>query len=196
MGLAGALFSRVQLRLLGLLFGHPERAFHASELIRLARSGSGAVQRQLEKLSAAGILSVESSANRKLYQSNRQSPIFRELHGLIAKTVGMLEPLRTALKPYRSDIDVAFVYGSVARGKDTAKSDIDLIIVGDDLTYTKLYAALQKAERTLLRPVNPSLMTKIEWKRKLADGRSIVSKIGQEPKLFVFGTEDELKGIG
>jgi predicted nucleotidyltransferase len=141
-------------------------------------------------------LGITTSGNRKLYQANRQSPIFGELHGLIVKTIGLVEPLRQALKPYGSEIDVAFVYGSVAKGEDTAKSDIDLMIIGNDLAYSELYAALQKAEKSLLRPVNPNLMTKIEWAQKRTGKNSFVDKISQQPKLFVFGTEHELKGIG
>jgi predicted nucleotidyltransferase len=195
-GLAGTLFSRVQLRVLALLFGQPDRAFHASEIIRLAGSGSGAVQRELEKLANSGVLLVTESANRKLYQTNRQSPIFDELHGLIAKTAGLVEPLRDALKPFAESIDVAFVYGSVAKGRDTAKSDIDLMIVGRELAYSLVYAALQKAEKVLRRPVNPNLMTPTDWKRKRADKGSFVSKIVQQPKLFVVGSEDGLSAIG
>jgi predicted nucleotidyltransferase len=196
MGLGSALFSQVQLRVLGLLFGQPDRTFHVSELIRLIDSGTGAVQRELEKLTGAGIVTVTISANRKLYQVNRQSPIFDELHGIILKTVGLLEPIRQALNPYRPTIDVAFVYGSVARGQDTVKSDIDLMVIGKNLAYGELYAALQQAEKALLRSVNPTIMTPIEWKQKLTDQRSFVRNIVQQPKLFVLGTEDELKGIG
>jgi hypothetical protein len=129
-GLAGALFARVQLRLLALLFGMPDRTFHVSELIRLAESGSGAVQRELKKLAGAGIVSVAISGNRRFYQANRHSPVFEELHGLIVKTVGLVEPLRNSLKAFAAGIEVAFIYGSVAKGEDTAKSDIDLMIIG------------------------------------------------------------------
>jgi predicted nucleotidyltransferase len=195
-GLASALFSQVRLRVLGLLFGQPDRTFHASELIRLARSGSGAVQRELETLANAQIVAVTRSGNRKLYQANRQSPIFQELHGLIVKTVGLLEPLRRALGSRRSEIDVAFVFGSVAKGVDAAGSDVDLMIIGQQLTYTQLFAALQKAEKTLLRPINPNLMTPTEWKQKLSDQNRFVRNVLRQPKLFVFGTENELEGIG
>lgn len=195
-GLGSALFSQVQLRVLGLLFGQPDRAFHTSELVRLVGSGTGAVQRELAKLAGAGIATVTMSANRKLYRANRQSPIFHELHGLILKTAGLLEPIRQVLERYRAKIEIAFVYGSVASGDDTAKSDIDLMVIGKNLAYGELYAALQQAEQTLLRPVNPTLMTRQEWKQKLADQRSFVRKVVQQPKLFVFGTDDELKRIG
>ncbi len=165
-GLANALFSNVQLRVLSLLFARPEREFQLTELITLARSGRGAVQRELEKLSKAGIVEVSSRANRKTYRANRQSPIFGELHGLIIKTVGLLEPIRNALRKFRSKVAVAFVYGSVAKGTDTAKSDIDLMIIGKDLNYPSIYAALQKVETILHRPVNPNLITVDEWKRR------------------------------
>lgn len=195
-GLAGALFSRVQLRVLSLLVGQPDREFHASEIIRLAGSGSGAVQRELEKLADAGILLVTAAGNRKVYRANRKSPIFEELHGLIAKTTGLVEPLRHALKPFADAIDAAFVYGSVAKGQDTAKSDIDLMIVGKDLSYSLVYAALQKAEKNLRRPVNPNLMTVSEWRRKGQEKGSFVKKISEQPKLFVIGSEHELEGTG
>lgn len=191
-GLAGALFSQVQLRVLALLIGHPDQKFHASEIIRLARSGSGAVQRELEKLTDAGILTVTPSDNRKVYKANRQSPIFEELHGIILKTVGLVEPIRSALKPFKAKIGFAFVYGSVAKGEDSARSDIDLLIVGDELAYSEIFNALQKAEQTLRRPINPNLMTAVEWDRKRASDNTVVRKILDQPKLFVFGSEDEL----
>jgi predicted nucleotidyltransferase len=195
-GLAQALFSRVQLRLLGLLFGQPDRTFHASELIRLARSGSGAVQRELKSLSEVGILSVTISGNRKFYCANRESPIFEELRGLIVKTVGLVEPLRQALHRHAPEIEAAFVYGSVAKGEDTAGSDIDLMIIGTDLDYGQLYAALQKAEKALLRPVNPNLLSRSEWNKKLKNQSAFIRKVLEQPKLFVFGSENELAGAG
>lgn len=194
--LASALFSRVQLRVLGIVIGQPDQNFQITEIIQLAGSGRGAVQRELENLSAAGIVTAKSNKRRKTYQANKDAPIFEELHSIILKTVGLLEPLKLALNPYKSKIDLAFVYGSVAKGADTAKSDIDLIIIGQGLSYSELYGSLQKAEKVLLRPINPSLMTLNEWKRKLADKNPFLTKILQQPKLFVFGTENELKGIG
>jgi predicted nucleotidyltransferase len=195
-GIASALFSQVQLRVLAILLGHADRQFHASEIIRLAQSGTGAVQRELEKLTDAGILTVTSSGNRKVYQANRQSPIFDELHDIILKTVGLVEPIRNALRSFKSKIRFAFVYGSVAKGRDTAKSDIDLLVVGDELAYSDIFGALQKAEQTLRRPISPNLMTLGEWDRKRSDGTAFVRKILEQPKLFVFGNEDELSGTG
>ena len=195
-GLASALFSSVQLRVLSLLFARPDKEFQLTELIKLARSGRGAVQRELEKLSKAGIVEVSSRENRKTYRANRLSPIFDELHGLIIKTVGLLEPIRNALRKFRSDVTVAFVYGSVAKGTDTARSDIDLTIIGTDLDYPSIYAALQKVETILHRPVNPNLITVDEWKRRINEDNSFVTAILRQPKLFVVGSERELEGIG
>jgi predicted nucleotidyltransferase len=195
-GLAAALFSKVQLRVLGLLFGQPERRFYSAEIIRLAGVGTGAVQRELQKLSRAGIISVEIAGNRKLYRANAASPIFQELQRLILKTVGLIEPLAGALRKFRNSIKIAFVYGSVAKGADTAKSDVDLMIVGNDLGYSEIFSALQKAEKVLSRPVNPTLMTAAEWSKRHADKNSFASKIAQQPKLFVFGSENELARIG
>jgi predicted nucleotidyltransferase len=195
-GLGGALFSRVQQRVLALLFGQPGRSFQASEVIKLAHSGSGAVQRELERLTKAGLVSVTTSSNRKLYQADQTSPIYDELRSIIVKTAGVLEPIRQALQPYRSKIDVSFVYGSIARGDDKAGSDVDLMIIGKDLAYSELYAALQSAEKQLLRSVSPTVMTADEWRQKDQKQNSFLRNVIQQPKLFVFGSENDLQGIG
>lgn len=195
-GLASALFSQVQLRVLGLFFSQPSQRYQLTQVIKRVGSGRGAVQREVEKLTAAGILNLAVVDGRKLYQASRQSPIFEELHALIVKTVGLLEPLRQALKPLAPNIEVAFVYGSIAKGDDTAKSDIDLMIIGQNIEYSDVYKLLQKAEHNLLRPINPTLMNPAEWKQKTSSKNSFVSKIALQPKLFIFGTADGLKGIG
>jgi predicted nucleotidyltransferase len=195
-GLGSALFSQVQLRVLALFIGQPSRGYQIREVIKLVGSGRGAVQREVKKLTAAGILDVSTAGSRKVYQANPQSPIYDELRGLILKTVGLLEPLGKALKPFAPKIISAFVYGSVAKGKETARSDIDLMLIGDAIAYADIYAALQKAEKTLQRPINPNLMSPAEWKKKISDKNSFIGKILQQPKLFIFGTEDELRGIG
>lgn len=95
-GLAGALFTPVQQRVLGLLFGQPERSFGSGELIRQAGSGTGAAHRQLLRLEKVGLVRVTRVGNQKHYQANPDSPIYPELHGLVVKTVGLAEPRRAA----------------------------------------------------------------------------------------------------
>ncbi len=194
-GLASALFSQVQLRILSLFFGEPSRALQVTQIIKLVGSGRGAVQRELVKLVSAGIVDVSVVGSRKVYRANRQSPIFEELHSIILKTVGLLEPIRQALKPFIRNIAVAFVYGSVAKGKDTARSDVDLMIIGRDIAYSDLYVALQRAEKKVMRSINPNLMTPGEWIEKATDKNPFIGKITQQPKLFIFGTDNELKRI-
>ena len=195
-GLIDALFSKVQQRVLSIFFSQPSARYPLSQVIALANSGRGAVQRELESLVRAGILSQSMIDGRKIYEANRSSPIFEELHSLILKTVGLVEPLTKALQPLAKTMNAAFVYGSVARGEDQAKSDIDLMIIGREVAYPDVYGALQKAEKKLRRPVNPNIMTPAEWKQKLSERNSFVGKISQQPKLFVFGSDDELRRIG
>jgi predicted nucleotidyltransferase len=189
-GLAGALFTPVQQRILGLLFGQPERRFQSAELIRLADSGTGAVHRQLQRLAGAGLVTVTRDGNQKYYQAKRESPVFPELHGLALKTIGLAEPLKTALEPLAERIDLAFVYGSVAKGTDRAGSDIDLLVVSDGVSYPDLYEALRDAEQTLARPVNPTVLTGREWREKRAARDSFVQRISTQPKLMLLGSED------
>lgn len=191
-GLADALFTPVQARVLGLLFGQPERAFQSAELIRLAGSGTGATYRVLTRLADAGLVSATRSGNQKHYQANADSPVFAELRGLIVKTVGIVEPLRRALAPLANKIHAAFVYGSLAKGTDRAASDIDLLVISDALAYPNLFDTLQQAETTLGRTVNPNVMTLAEWRRKRARKDSFAARIASQPKLFVIGCDDDL----
>jgi len=191
-GLADALFTPVQQRVLGLLFGQPESRFQSAELIRLAKGGTGAVHRQLARLAAVGLVTVTRSGNQKHYQANRESPVFTELHGLIVKTVGVAEPLRQALEAKASEIRAAFVYGSVAKRGDKARSDIDLMVISDTLRYPDLFQTLQKAEAVLARTVNPTVLAVAEWRAKSARKDSFVSRVAAQPKLFVIGSDDDL----
>jgi predicted nucleotidyltransferase len=188
-----ALFSKVQQRVLALIFSHPERSFYVSEIVRNLRSGVGAVERELSKLERSGLVSVERIGNQKHYRANRAAPIFEELRGLIAKTAGLAELIRQSLAPYAGAIESAFVYGSVAKGADTAHSDIDLMVIGDDLNYSDLYTATQNVERKLRRKVHPLFVSPEDWQRKTSDKGSVFSKIGDSPKIFIIGSERDLR---
>jgi predicted nucleotidyltransferase len=187
---ASALFTPVQQRVLGLLFGQPERRFQSAELIRLAGSGTGAVHRQLQRLEKAGLVTVSREGNQKYYMACTDAPVFPELHGLVVKTVGIVEPLRAALAPIADQIDLAFVFGSVAKGSERAGSDIDLLVVADKLAYADVYSALAAAEQTLDRTINPTVFTGAEWKRKQTRPDSFAARITAQPRLFVIGNDD------
>ena len=175
--LADALFTATQQRVLALLFGQPERSFFATELISLARAGSGAVQRELKRLVESGLVTVSRVGNQKHYQANHASPVFNELRDLVRKTVGLHEPIREVLKPLEDRIVFAALYGSVAKHKDTAASDIDLFIVSDDLTLEQLYAGLAPAEDKLARKINPTLYTSREFDRRKKAGNAFLRRV-------------------
>jgi predicted nucleotidyltransferase len=190
--LSNALFSKVQQRVLALIFGQSERSFYASEIMRNVNSGTGAVERELSRLQRCGLVSVERIGNQKHYQANHQSPIFAELQSLVLKTVALAEPLRKSLEPYSDKIKAAFVYGSVAKGTDTASSDIDLMVIGDEFNYSELYTALQNVEHALGRKVSPMFLSPKDWRRKTSEKGSFVSKVNALPKIFVFGSAEDL----
>ncbi len=183
----------MQQRVLALVFGHPERSFYTSEIVRSVRSGTGAVERELSRLERSGLVSAEWIGNQKHYRANRKSPIFKELHGLVSKTLGLAETIRELLQPYAFAIKAAFVYGSVAKGADTARSDVDLMVIGDELNYSDLYTAARNAEDKLRRKVNPLFMSPADWRRKASDKGSVVSKISDTPKIFIMGSEKDLE---
>jgi predicted nucleotidyltransferase len=191
--LSSALFSNVQKRVLGLIFGQPERSFYTSEIMRSVRSGTGAVERELTRLKDSGLVSVQRIGNQKHYRANADSPIFEELRSLVRKTVALTEPLKESLEPIAKTIDTAFIYGSFAKGTDTAASDIDLMVIGDDLDYAGLFSAALDAETKLGRKVSPTLLSRNDWIKKSNDPGSFVSKVRKLPKIFVIGSEKSLQ---
>jgi len=191
--LAAALFSGTQQRVLGLLFGQPDRSFYATELISLAGVGSGGVQRELARLAQSGLVTVRPVGNQKHYQANPDSPIYAELCGIARKTVGLAEPLREALAPLASRIHAAFVFGSVAKKTDTAMSDIDLMIVSDTLEYGDTFLALQGAAAQLGREVNPAIYTRKELAKRIKDGEGFVTRVLSQPKVWLIGGEDDVR---
>lgn len=190
--LSDALFSGTQQRVLGLLFGQPERSFYATELITLAGVGSGAVQRELARLAQSGLVTIRPVGNQKHYQANPASPIYAELCGVVRKTVGLAEPLRSALAPLASQIKAAFVYGSIAKKEDTASSDIDLMLISDTLSYGDTILALQAATEELGREVNPNIYTPQDYAKRLKEGGSFVSRVMEQPKIWLMGGPDDL----
>jgi predicted nucleotidyltransferase len=190
--LAAALFSGTQQRVLGFLFGQPDRSFYATELISLAGVGSGAVQRELARLAQSGLVTVKPVGNQRHYQANPASPIYAELCGVVRKTVGLAEPLRAALAALAPQIKAAFVYGSIAKKEDTASSDIDLMLVSDTLSYGDAILALQSATEALAREVNPTIFTPQDLAKRLREGGSFVSRVLEQPKIWLIGGPDDL----
>jgi predicted nucleotidyltransferase len=191
-GLGEALFSKTQRQVLGLLFGNPDRSYYAKEIVRLAGVGIGTVQRELEKLSGAGLLSVKRVGNQKHYQADRQSPIFEELRGIVLKTFGVGDVLRLAMAAFADQIQVAFVYGSVAKATDKAHSDIDVMIISEELSYDRIFSALAPVESKLGRTVNPTLYKPSEFRDKLSADSSFLSRIVEQPKIFLIGTKNDI----
>ncbi len=176
-GLADALFTTTQQRVLSLLFGQPSRSFFASELIGLTGSGSGAVQRELKRLASSGLVTVTRVGKQKHYQANAGSPVFEELCGLVLKTVAAVQPIQDALEARSDKIALALIYGSVAKGTDRASSDIDLLVVADEVTLEELYAALAPVEARLDRTINPALYGCVEFADRLSAGNAFLTRV-------------------
>lgn len=190
--LADVLFTGTQQRLLALLFGQPTRSFYSNELIGMAGMGSGAVQRELAKLAGSGLVTVRRVGNQKHYQANPGAPIFGELKGIVDKTFGLAEPLRQALAPLANKMAAAFVYGSVAKKSDTSASDVDLLVVSDELAYPDLFSTLESVSATLGRTVNPTIVGRKELAKRAKAKEAFITRVLAQPKVWIVGDERAL----
>lgn len=181
MSIADALFTDSQSRVFRWLFGQPERSYHLSELRRLTGLGSASLQRELNKLAEAGLVKSERVGNLRRFQANPESPVYGELAGLTRKTLGIEPMLREALLPIKPDLQAAWIYGSVAKRSDTAKSDIDVMLVGRNLRLAKVLELLVPLEEQLGRKINPTVFTPAEFKRRREEPDSFVNRVLAQP---------------
>lgn len=192
---AEALFTKTQQRVLAVLFGQPHRSFYANEIIELAQSGSGAVQRELARLQASRLVTVQKIGNQKHYQANPDAPIYEELRGIVMKTFGVADVLRNALIPLWPLIEVAFIYGSLAKGTEHAGSDVDLMVIGSLPSNVQLLELLLPTHALLGRVVNPTLYTAAEFSQRVQVGKSFIIRVLEQPKVFVKGNEHDISRI-
>jgi predicted nucleotidyltransferase len=192
LGMADALFSKTQASVLALLFGQPERSFYTNEIIKRSGSGSGAAQRELSRLLRSGLVTVKRIGSQTHYQANPEAPLFAELCAIVNKTVALVEPLKAALQPFIRRIDLAFVYGSVAKKTDTASSDIDLMIISDSLAYADVFPALEQVTGELQRSVQPTIYSMQELTNRVQADQSFIQRVLAQPKLWIVGQENEL----
>jgi predicted nucleotidyltransferase len=189
------LFSATQRKIIALLFTSPDRRYYGNEIIAKSASGTGAVQREMAKLVAAGLVLTSKEGKQRYYSANSRSSIFAELRSIMFKTFGLTEPLQAALKPLAKKIRFAFVFGSVAKGEDTSESDIDLFIVADALRYADLRTHLTKAEKVIGRPINPSLYSTSDFRAKVKSESAFVQRVVKQPKIMILGTISDIDAI-
>lgn len=190
------LFTKTQQRVLGLLFGKPDKSFYLNEIVRWADMGRGTIRRELERLLSAGLLTVNYEGNQHHYQANPDSPVYSELLSIVRKTFGVADVIRDALKPFDEQIRYAFVYGSIAKSTDAKTSDIDLMLVGEELVYGDVIDALMPLEESLKRTINPTIYNLSEFKARLVQDSSFLKRVLEQPKLWLKGGEDDIRAIG
>jgi len=193
--LSDLLFGQIRGRVLALLYGQADKSFYLRQIARHVHASVGAVQRELENLTAVDLITRRSTGNQVFYQVNQSNPLFPEMRGLVNKTVGIFNILRSALEQVAGRVTIAFVYGSVARQEEKAESDIDLMILGD-VELDDVLAPLSEAEATLGRAVNPTLYSVREFKKKLGEGNHFLNTVLSGDKVFLVGSEDELRKVG
>lgn len=189
--LGSTLFGRSRRAVLGLLYGHPDQEFYLRQVIRAAGGGVGGIQRELNQLTQAGILRRTVRGNQVFFQAEADCPVFAELKGLVLKTAGAADVLRSALAPLSDRIRVAFVFGSLARAQQRADSDVDVLIVGA-VAFREIVAALADAQAKLRREVNPTVYSPEEFRGKLSTGHHFLRNVLQREKIFLIGDEREL----
>lgn len=186
-----ALFTKAQQKVLALLFGQSDRSFYLNEVVRHAAMGKGVISRELTKLCEAGLLVVTKQGNQNHYQANAAAPIFNELKQIVTKTMGVAGVLQQGLAEILPQMESAFIYGSIAKGNAHAASDVDVMLVGDNISYSQIMALLEPIEVQLQRKVNPTIYTPTEFAERLAQGQSFLSKVMSQTRIDLLSQSKE-----
>jgi predicted nucleotidyltransferase len=189
--LSKTLFSKTRRAVLSLLYSHVDDAYYLRQIVRAAGVGLGAVQRELRQLSDAGIIRRIVRGHQVYYQANPQCPVFAELKNLVLRTVGVGAALQAALAPLGERIDVAFIYGSIARSEEHRDSDVDVLVVGK-VTFGEIVSSLSEAQKAIGREINPTVYPPAEFRSKLAAGHHFLNTVLKGPMFFVIGDKREL----
>jgi uncharacterized protein len=194
--MARLLFGAVRRDVLSLLYGRPEESFYLREIQRLVGAGIGPVQRELQQLTEAGLIDRRQRGNHVYFSANRNAPIFGELQAILSKTTGATDVLRGALRPLLASgkVDAAFVYGSVAEGRQTSGSDVDVFLLGG-ATMAEVVAAIREAESRLGRDVNPTIYSRKDLRAKLKAGSGFLRRVLTGPKLIIAGDANAIERL-
>lgn len=190
--LSDVLFSGYRKRIFGLLLLYPEQSYHVRELARLTNTSAGTLHKELSKLSDAGILQSKKVGNQQHYSANLQCPIFEELASIFRKTSGLADVIADALSSVKNQIVFALIFGSVARGEQQANSDVDVMVIGD-IGFGDVVNLLHESQATLKREINPIVYSVENFKSRIENNDSFIKEILSKPKLFIFGSEHELR---
>lgn len=194
--IGNVLFTKTQQKVLGLLYGQPYKSFYLNEIVRLSDIGRGTIKRELERMTASGIVIQKRIGNQNHYQANESCPVYQELLGIVRKTFGIADVIKTALTPIFDRILFAFIYGSIAKSEDSSKSDIDLLVISDKLTYSEVMERLIEVEGSLGRVVNPTIYDLNQIKQKLKQDNAFVARIIEQPKIWIKEDQDVFDQFG
>jgi len=194
MSIKDAIFSNSQSKVYAWVFGQPERSFYLNELVKLTGLASASLQREIKRLTEAGLVVSEMVGNQRRISANRQSLVFEELFQLTRKTMGAEPLLKEALRPLSDQIQLALIYGSVAKGTDSSSSDIDLLIVSDTVGLGDVLECCLEAENQLGRQINPNCYTTAEFKKRHQTPDSFVQRVLTQPTLTLYGDLNATRG--
>ena len=181
--MSDALFTKAQQKVLSLLLGQPNKSFYLNEVVRQAAMGRGAISRELAKLTEAGVLVVTKQGNQNHYQANTAAPIFNELVQIVKKTFGIAGVVKSNLVTILPRCRQAYIYGSVAKNEEHTGSDVDVMLVGDELSYGEVMSLLAPAEAQLQRSINPTLYSVAEFEQRLADGNGFLTRVMAQSRI-------------
>jgi predicted nucleotidyltransferase len=191
--LSGILSSRVRAEIFRLLFGLNEKELHMREMERQATLSLGTIRQDLQKLVKLDLVKARRDGNRLYYRANTDHPLFPEIRNLGLKTAGLVEVIKSALD--REGIEVAFIFGSLARSKERAESDVDLMVIGT-IGLRSLSSRLAGVSEQIGREINPHALSIEEFRRRKQNGNHFLSNVLESPKLFIIGSENDLEAMG
>ncbi|MFA5141243.1 MAG: nucleotidyltransferase domain-containing protein [Elusimicrobiota bacterium] len=180
--------SKARAALLGLFFTSSEQEYFPRQLERVLGISVGNLQKELLRFERVGLLKSRRLGQLKLYRLDSRHPLFPELEGLVAKTVGVQGLIRRRLERVK-EVEAACIYGSFAAGEAGPASDVDVLILGD-VEEQPLLRVARELEARLGREINYLRYSPAEWRRRGKAGDPFITEVLKRPRISLIGGPD------
>ncbi len=180
-----ALFTKTQQRVLGILYGKPDQSFYLNEIVRLAAVGKGSVKRELDKLEDAGLIVANRRGNQRHFQADHENHVYKELKGLIRKTLCVVDIIKEGLEPLVDDLEQAFIFGDIGESAGYFENEVDLVLISDRLTYGQVKPMVIYVQQETGRRIKPHILSKREYGERITKPQSFIGWVMDQPKLWL-----------
>lgn len=191
--LSEILSSKIRAEIFHLLFGIADSELHMREIARRSGHAIGTIQTEFKKLLRLDLVKKRRDGNRLYYRANKDHPLYPDIHSLVIKTIGLTDIFRKVFEG-QPDIQIAFIFGSIAGNSEKASSDVDLMVIGN-LSLRQISKMLSGISNQIGREINPHVLSPEEFNKRKSNNDHFIINVIKAPKILIIGNKDDFEAM-